>query len=132
MKTERLLQRYAAGERDFTGANLLGANLYRADLREADLRYANLRGADLTGVDLHGAVGVVHPPVNDPRGHRCVAIARPDGWRIASGCRWFTLDEAEAHWGDQYEGDRDIGDAYLAAVAWLRRNATEKKVSERG
>ena len=113
-------------------ADLCGAGLHGANLRGADLSGANLRGAVLTNADLADAAGVAHPLINDPRGHRCIAIAHPDGWRVHAGRRWFTLDEAEAHWGDQYEGDRGIGDAYLAAVAWLRRNATEKKVSERG
>jgi uncharacterized protein YjbI with pentapeptide repeats len=50
-----VLRRYAAGERDFCGANLRWANLTEANLTEANLRWANLRGADLTGADLSGA-----------------------------------------------------------------------------
>jgi glutathione S-transferase len=71
-----LLQRYAAGERDFeevrlSGADLQGAilhgidlseailsnaNLSRADLRGADLSWADLSGANLQGADLRGAI----------------------------------------------------------------------------
>ena len=82
MDRSELLERYAAGERDFSGAylrrtdlgganlagailhcaimryaylsatDLSGANLSRADLSRADLRGADLRDADLRGADL--------------------------------------------------------------------------------
>jgi hypothetical protein len=50
-----LLERYAAGKRDFRGANLWGANLRRADLSGADLSGADLSQASLTGANLTGA-----------------------------------------------------------------------------
>jgi len=60
-----LLERFAAGERVFSGAKLRGANLAftdlneanlsRGDLSNADLRGADLRDADLTRTSLHGA-----------------------------------------------------------------------------
>lgn len=68
--TIELLDRYAAGERYFAGAqlrkvNLSGARLWRVNLSRADLTGANLSGsmiedadfswADLTGADLSGA-----------------------------------------------------------------------------
>ena len=51
MTGTKLLERYKAGERDFSRADLHEANLHGADLRwanlhEADLRWANLREAD--------------------------------------------------------------------------------------
>ncbi len=72
MNAQGLLDRYAAGQRDFTevdlsfefldGSYLAGANLRRANLRNASLRGvilrnsilndANLEGAKLTGADL--------------------------------------------------------------------------------
>ncbi len=75
MNKEEFLAAYAAGDRDFRGANLTGAdlrdailtgadlsgaNLRRADLRfvalaRADLRDAILMGADLRSVDFTGA-----------------------------------------------------------------------------
>lgn len=85
MTAEELLQRYAAGQRDFqgvnlseeilswadlTGANLSGANLRGvilnwanlsqvqlrgANLSNSDLNWANLEQADLTGANLSGA-----------------------------------------------------------------------------
>jgi uncharacterized protein YjbI with pentapeptide repeats len=65
MTPDQLLQRYAAGERNFRGVNLSDEILIWADLRGADLRGANLRGANLNwanfsrvnliGADLRGA-----------------------------------------------------------------------------
>jgi hypothetical protein len=64
---KELLNRYSAGERDFSfvdspsadlgradlrGADLSNANLYTADLSNADLSEANLGGAELTGANL--------------------------------------------------------------------------------
>ena len=60
MTAEELLERYAAGERDFSGVdlrgvNLSGANLYGVMLYDADLRGANLGGANLNGTKLSSA-----------------------------------------------------------------------------
>lgn len=80
LSAEELIERYAAGERDFRGidlnnqvlegVNLTGANLRRAKLhgiqlkganltgiklRKADLRQVDLTGANLCGADLSGA-----------------------------------------------------------------------------
>ena len=55
MKPSELIEKYAQGVRDFSGANLRGANLRGANLREADLYEADLSGADLRGADLRGA-----------------------------------------------------------------------------
>ena len=49
MTREELLAAYAAGIRDFGGANLSNADLSNADLSDADLRGVNLRGARLRG-----------------------------------------------------------------------------------
>ena len=59
---EELLEKYAAGERDFRNSTLRGADLTKAklsfinlrgsDLLEADLRGANLRRANMIGVNL--------------------------------------------------------------------------------
>ena len=50
---EDLLRRYAAGERNFRGANLSGADLHGADLRGAKLRDAQLSRADLSRANLN-------------------------------------------------------------------------------
>ncbi len=54
---EELLERYAAGERDFFGTELAGlnykrANLYSANLAEAKFAEAHLEGAQLAGASL--------------------------------------------------------------------------------
>ena len=96
-------------------------NGQRADLSDADLSVANLRGAE----------GVIYPPINDPRGYRCVAVRHTDGWRIAAGCRWLTVPDALAHWGAEYRGDRAIGDAYLFAMRWVAgQSATRAAATE--
>ena len=106
---------------DLSRADLSGAYLSFADLSGADLSGANLRGADLSDANLHGAVGCTELPVGDPRSHRCIAIAQRDATvRIFSGGRGpLTLDEARAHWGAYYTGDRAIGDRYLHGIDWL-------------
>ena len=87
---------------------------------------ADLIGANLRGADLRDSRGVLHPPINDPRGYRCVAVWHPDGWMIAAGCRYFTVEGALAHWGADYRGDRAIGDAYLFAVRLVAERPTEE------
>ena len=47
----QLIQRYRAGDRDFTGANLREANLQAADLNSIVLNSANLQAANLYGAD---------------------------------------------------------------------------------
>ena len=115
----------AGGERLEYHADLTDANLTDANLAYADLARANLTRANLTDADLTHAVGVLHPPINDPRGYRCVAVWHSDGWRIAAGCRWHTVAEAREHWGADYDGDRSIGDTYLAAVEWVAKQSSE-------
>ena len=107
---------------DLNGANLNGANLHGADLYMANLCYANLnganlngaglRGADLNGADLNGASGYCSLGT-DKRGYSFHAIKWDDGWRVSAGCRWFTVDEAVAHW--TAKGNKDA----LARVAIL-------------
>jgi len=105
---------------DLSYANLSSANLSGADLSYADLRGANLSYADLRGADLSVARGCVRLDMVDPDEYQPVAVAHPDGWRIASGCRWFTLEEAFEHWGPSYTSrSREIGDRYLRALAAL-------------
>lgn len=55
MTAEELLAAYAAGERDFRGANLSFADLEGADLSFAELSDAYLNGANLSGANLYGA-----------------------------------------------------------------------------
>jgi hypothetical protein len=107
-------------------ANLHGANLSKTDLSGANLRGANLHGANLHGANLHGAnlsgaTGVLALPVADPRAFRWVAVKHADGWRIAAGCRWFTMAEARAHWllSGSYNGPESVKKTVGYALDWL-------------
>lgn len=55
MTVEELLERYAAGERDFSGVDLSDVNLSGADLLHINLSGANLSRANLVGARLYGA-----------------------------------------------------------------------------
>jgi uncharacterized protein YjbI with pentapeptide repeats len=107
---------------DLGGANLRDADLRDADLRDADLRDAYLRGANLHGANLGGEHGIYLLNVHDPRGYLAYAQVKNGVTMIGSGCRYFTLEEAKEHWGENYEGDREIGDRYLAGLAQLDCN----------
>ena len=82
---------------DLRDADLRGADMAGADMAGADLRGADLRGAVMHGADLRGATGIVCAGT-DRRGNRFVGVLHADGWRVAAGCRWFTVPEAAAHW----------------------------------
>jgi hypothetical protein len=51
---------------------------------------------------------------------------------IGSGCRYFTVGEALRHWGDEYDGARSIGDAYLAGIIELDTDVFMAWVEEQG
>lgn len=55
MEKSELLERYAAGERDFTGDMWQGPNLQKVDLQSVDLRGVVLRRVDFSGACLKGA-----------------------------------------------------------------------------
>ncbi|MEO1403491.1 MAG: pentapeptide repeat-containing protein [Cyanobacteria bacterium J06635_1] len=55
MKAQDVLNRYAQGERNFSGANLRGANFKGQDLSGADFSGADIRGANFTNAILQSA-----------------------------------------------------------------------------
>ena len=55
MKAKEVLSRYAAGERNFRGANLRGRSFRGKDLSGADFSEADIRGANFTNAILQGA-----------------------------------------------------------------------------
>lgn len=73
------------------------ASLGGADLSRADLSGANLSGANLTRADLTEANGIVAFINIAEWGPLYVCSNR---W-VKIGCRWFTKDEALAHWKDR-------------------------------
>ena len=90
-------EKWLADPKTGTRANLAGANLASANLASANLRSADLASANLASADLASATGIVCAGT-DRRGYRFVGVLHVDGWRVAAGCRWFTLPEAVAHW----------------------------------
>lgn len=55
MKAEEVRRRYAAGERNFSGANLRGKNFRGQDLSGADFSGKDIRGANFSNANLSGA-----------------------------------------------------------------------------
>lgn len=55
MKTEEIRRRYAAGDRDFSKANLRGQNFKGQDLSGANFSRADIRGANFNSANLSGA-----------------------------------------------------------------------------
>jgi len=105
------------------GANLGGANLRGAYLRGADLRDANLGGANLRGAYLGGAS--IIDAGRDSRGHRFLAR---DGKpvMIHAGCRWFTLEEAKAHWVEAHKTDTALHAECNAKIKLIEAVATAR------
>lgn len=118
MEASELLERYANGERDFSGVNcsgadlcgaylggsdfrganfgeadLTGANLLRADFREADLTGATLRDTDLRWANFDFCKGIV---TASNEGYPLILV-KGETPMIHSGCRWFTIPEAREH-----------------------------------
>ena len=110
------------------GANLDGANLARANLDGANLARANLDGANLVGANLDGAYLVGARLVDARLRYNCKATAAParrairadgyefvlwptdKGWRIAAGCRFFSMDDAAKHWSETRPRGTPIND----------------------
>lgn len=99
------------------GADLRGADLSDADLRGADLSGANLSGAYLGGADLGGAKGIIRVgPSTD--GYEFFGVIREGVVWIKAGCRWFTADDARAHW-EQTRGGTDLGAERIVFVNFI-------------
>ena len=78
-------------------ANLSWADLSWADLSWANFSGADLSGANLSGADLYGANLIVGGQRSD--GYRFLLIKERDGTlKISVGCRYFTIEDARAHW----------------------------------
>lgn len=66
MNAQELLERYAAGERDFGALGLSDANLSRANLSHANLSRSSLSVANLSGANLH-KINLSHAKLNVAR-----------------------------------------------------------------
>jgi uncharacterized protein YjbI with pentapeptide repeats len=107
---------------DLSGADLSRANLSRADLSRADLSgaylsSAYLSGAYLSGANLSGAnlmdgikaTSAPHRRATRADGYEFLLWHTDVGWRVRAGCRFFTMDEARAHWSATRPLDTPLG-----------------------
>ena len=123
MTVQELLARYAAGERNFSFANLSNADLGGANLRGADLRFANLGDANLGDANLVGAnlvganltnctilglkIGVATITLFKKEGGRKSYFLKDDiGNKIVfCGCWMSTLEDFETRCKEVYPND---------------------------
>ena len=100
------------GERaDLTGAILTCARLTGANLARADLTHADLTGANLTDAKISGnktVVGLLRRATRSD-GYDFFLWHCQEGFYIKAGCRFFSLDEARAHW-TATRGGTPLGD----------------------
>jgi hypothetical protein len=107
---------------NLAGANLVGAYLDGANLVDANLVGAYLDGANLVGANLVGAylvgatwrhnVKLNRAPVKEctrSDGYLFRLLDCDCGWRVAAGCRFFTMEEAWRHWGYGERAGTDLG-----------------------
>ena len=114
---------------DLSGANLSdadlsGAALSDADLSDADLSGANLWRADLSRANVHGVeVRGISRIACRADGYEFLLLDTETGWRVSAGCRFFTIEEARAHWTATRGGtplgheSLDILDFFAAHIA---------------
>jgi uncharacterized protein YjbI with pentapeptide repeats len=89
---------------DLSGANLSDANLFRANLSDANLSGAKLSGAKLSGANMSDAKGIIRiGPSFD--GYEFFAVRRDGVAWIKAGCRWFSAEDARAHWAKPRENE---------------------------
>mgnify|MGYP000008580045 CR=1 FL=1 len=86
------------------------------------LEGANLRGANLRGTYLRGAKGTIHAGF-DSRGYAFIGVQMRGSIMINAGCRWFSLDEAKAHWKGRHLDDPTLHADCLARVKFIRKMA---------
>ena len=122
MTVEGLLAAYAAGERNFSFANLSNADLGDAYLRGADLRGANLVGANLTNCTILGLkIGVATITLFKKEGGRKSYFLKDDiGNKIVfCGCWMSTLEDFEKRCKEVYPNDPKA--AYEEQILQLKK-----------
>ena len=117
MTRDELLAAYAAGKRNFRGADLGGADLAGAYLGGADLRWAYLGGADLGGADL-GDQWVIQGSTRSDGHPFMLSHLTNEPVLVKAGCRSLEPSEAVEHW-TKTRGGTPLGDESLAIVAHL-------------
>jgi uncharacterized protein YjbI with pentapeptide repeats len=90
---------------------------------EAGGKRADLSGAYLRGAYLRGAKGIIRiGPSQD--GYEFFAVRRDGAVWIKAGCRWFTAEDARAHW-QKTRPDTALGAERLRFVDFLEANCPE-------
>ena len=75
MTAKELLERYAAGERDFTGVDLSDEDLSLTNLNNINLSKATLDPIVLEGANLTGTISIFFYPQSDRRSHNLIVRA---------------------------------------------------------
>jgi uncharacterized protein YjbI with pentapeptide repeats len=105
---------------EFTNAKLSHAKLFGVDLYGCDLSRTDLRSADVTGARFGKDTLKRHiASVDRSDGYTFHAFELEDGtMKVAAGCRWFTVDEYEAHIAERYP-NTSLADETLAILEFL-------------
>ena len=121
MTAKELLERYAAGERDLSGANLSDANLSDANLFGANLFGANLSAATFSGENLTPTkLGTATVTAFSKEGGRLSFFIKDDRENkiVACGCWLSTLADFETRCKETYPDNPKA--AYAAQIAYLK------------
>lgn len=95
----------------FHDANLELATLQYAYFQESKFHNTNFAGSLLGyNINMRHTLGIYDAGF-DTRGYHFFAVAydnKPSSIRIKAGCRWFTLDQALAHWQHNRDATRRV------------------------
>ncbi|WP_404783515.1 pentapeptide repeat-containing protein [Altericista sp. CCNU0014] len=118
MTAEELLERYAAGERDFSGITILAGNLIKAELTGINLSNATLSGTSFIGAILDDAnlSGIYMDGGDFTRAELFGANLYK---AMLDGCDFIGANLREANMSDTM-----LGDACLDAALFYRANLT--------
>ena len=100
------------------GSRFCLKDLQGADLRGADLSHADLQDADLRGANLTHNAAVIYAC----SGKYQMTLIKGPTPMIHSGCRWFTIPEAQEHWK---EGNEEQWTVTTQAYGILQRDMLE-------
>jgi uncharacterized protein YjbI with pentapeptide repeats len=84
MTAEELLERYAAGKRDFAGVDLHGVDLSGAVLRGINLERADLSNVNFSGADLSGYYGRSLSPRFKETSEICMSLGKYSSRRLGN------------------------------------------------
>jgi uncharacterized protein YjbI with pentapeptide repeats len=103
-----------------------GLDFNGADLNGADLRFSSLYNSKFYGTDLCGANFIHAKGITLAQdGYYTMMLVHGDVPMIKAGCRWLTIAEADAHWGEGNEDEwtehtAEYGESQRAMLAYLK------------